>query len=314
MFNNSWLKKLLYGSFFLTMTLATSSCRISDVGIPLNTTEVETDLVLEYGEVIIQDDVQEVIIPVGISVESYNRFSSSSKFHSQSDLYDANSLLATNLIFYNPKNNKTHLLLEQKAVISQFNYLQNPDLNREVTNKITRRIATAKNQSPPAQKIIYKIIDNDTDADGKLTRADAEIGYLSNLSGKELVQITPAQTKLLNWQLAPQTNMILISLQLDSNEDKKFTREDRIAGYIYSLSQNKLQLITPEDTSLLSWKIDPKNKLTWLKLRSDSNQDSQLNEKDETILMTINLENIAITNEILSYQIKEKIREINLQK
>ena len=307
MFSANSLKKLIYGHLLLAITLVVSNCSISDVGIPLDTVEDTTELDFEYGEVIIQNEAPEVIIPVGISVESYNRWSSSSGFHSQSDLDNGNSLLATNLIFYNPKNNSTHLLLEQKAIISQFNYLQSSVLGAIVANK-------NRTESATDQKIIYNIIDRDTDGDGKLTRGDAEIAYLSDLSGKNLVPITPRKTKVLNWEFVPQTKIIVLSLQLDSDQDQKFTREDRVAGYIYNLVSSKLQLITPDYTNLLSWKIDNKHKLIWLKLRKFTNQAHQFNgDQGEINWMTIQLENIAVTNEILSNQIKEKIKEINLK-
>ncbi|MEH2043472.1 hypothetical protein [Nostoc sp.] len=80
----------------------------------------------------------------------------------------------------------------------------------------------------PTTKVwLYKIIDQDTNIDKKLNSEDGTIGYLSDLSGKNLQQITPNNTRIISWVVVPSENAIFIKIIKDSDNDKKFTKEDK---------------------------------------------------------------------------------------
>lgn len=54
---------------------------------------------------------------------------------------------------------------------------------------------------PTTRVWLYRIIDQDTNTDKKLNGEDATIGYLSDLSGKNLQQITPNNTRIIGTQI-----------------------------------------------------------------------------------------------------------------
>ncbi len=114
-----------------------------------------------------------------------------------------------NLIFYRKQDGEAHLLLNKKAIITSFDLLEVKTANKPIT-----------------RVWLYRIIDQDTNTDKKLNSADATIGYLSDLSGKNLQQITPNNTRIINWVVVPSQNAIFLKIIKDSDNDKKFTEED----------------------------------------------------------------------------------------
>lgn len=54
---------------------------------------------------------------------------------------------------------------------------------------------------PTTRVWLYRIIDQDTNTDKKLNGEDATIGYLSDLSGKNLQQITLNNTRIIGTQI-----------------------------------------------------------------------------------------------------------------
>ncbi|BAY31185.1 hypothetical protein NIES2107_30440 [Nostoc carneum NIES-2107] len=76
-------------------------------------------------------------------------------------------------------------------------------------------------------KWLYRIVEQDTNADKKLNSADAIAGYLSDLSERNLLQITPNNTQILNWVIVPSQNALFIKVIKDSDNDKKFTANDK---------------------------------------------------------------------------------------
>jgi hypothetical protein len=65
-----------------------------------------------------------------------------------------------------------------------------------------------------------------TNGDQKLDTQDAKIGYLSDLSGNNLQQITPNNSQILNWTLVQSAGAIFIKILKDSDNDQKFTEKD----------------------------------------------------------------------------------------
>ncbi|MDZ8184915.1 MAG: hypothetical protein RMX96_08690 [Nostoc sp. ChiSLP02] len=158
-----------------------------------------------YGDLIIKEQSDYLMIPVNFPDQSQDKQSNVSLSRS----YERNNLLY-NLIFYRKQDGEAHLLLNKKAIINHFEFLE------------------VKTAAKPITRVwLYKIIDQDTNADKKIDTQDAIIGYISDLAGKNLQQITPNNTQIVNWVVLPSQNAILVKILKDSNNDKKFTGEDK---------------------------------------------------------------------------------------
>lgn len=157
-----------------------------------------------YGDLIIQKSSDHIMIPVNLPDQEQDKnidLNLSRSYERENRTY--------NMIFYNQKSGESHLLLNKKAIIKAYKLLE------------------IKPKDKPTQQFwLYQIIDQDTNNDNKLNSQDAITGYISDLSGKNLQQVTPSNTQLINWEIITSENAILIKIIKDSNQDKKFTGTD----------------------------------------------------------------------------------------
>jgi hypothetical protein len=176
--------------------------RNGEQGKATDQTKSESNII--YGNLIIKEQSDYLMIPVNFTDQDRNQdnnLSVSRSYGKSSSLY--------NIVFYRKQDGEAHLLLNKKALINSFDFLEVKTTNQTVT-----RIW------------LYKIIDQDTNGDKKINTDDAIVGYISDLSGKNLQQITPNNTQVLNWVVVPSQNAIFIKILKDSNNDKKFSAED----------------------------------------------------------------------------------------
>ncbi|MHC5768012.1 MAG: hypothetical protein ACYTXI_20775 [Nostoc sp.] len=162
---------------------------------------------LIYGDLIIKEQSDYLMIPVSLTEQNEEKgidLSLSRSYENQRN----NSLY--NIIFYQKQGGEAHLLLNKKAIITSFDLLEVKAADKPIT-----------------RVWLYKIIDQDTNTDKKLNGEDATIGYLSDLSGKNLQQITPNNTRIISWVVVPSQNAIFLKIIKDSDNDKKFTKEDK---------------------------------------------------------------------------------------
>ncbi|BAZ49011.1 hypothetical protein NIES4103_16220 [Nostoc sp. NIES-4103] len=161
---------------------------------------------VDYGELIIKEKSDYLMIPVYVTDHNQNQ---EDKLNFSRSYEKANKPLY-NIIFYHKQDGISHLLLNKKAIINSFDLLETKTSNK-----------------PPTRFWLYKIIDQDTNQDKKLNSEDAVIGYLSDLSGKNLQQITPNNSQIINWVVVASQNAIFIKIIKDSNNDQKFTEKDK---------------------------------------------------------------------------------------
>ncbi|MFN6525265.1 hypothetical protein [Nostoc sp. ChiSLP03a] len=162
---------------------------------------------LIYGDLIIKEQSDYLMIPVSLAEQNEDKgvdlnLSRSYESGRNNQLY--------NIIFYQKQGKEAHLLLNKKAIIASFDLLEVKTVNK-----------------PTTRVWLYKIIDQDTNIDKKLNSEDATIGYLSDVSGKNLQQITPNNTRIISWVVVPGQNAIFLKILKDSDNDKKFTKEDK---------------------------------------------------------------------------------------
>ncbi len=164
------------------------------------TAQQKSEQNLVYGELIVKEQSDYLMIPVGLTDKNQDRL------HSYENRYN---YYYNNIIFYGKKDGKTNLLLNKKAIINGFDLLEEKKAGKS-----------------SFRYWLYQIIDSDTNGDKKLDTQDAKIGYLSDLSGNNLQQITPNNSQILNWTLVQSAGAIFIKILKDSDNDQKFTEKD----------------------------------------------------------------------------------------
>lgn len=117
-----------------------------------------------------------------------------------------------NIIFYNKKTEETHLLLQKPAIISEFYF---PFPNKAYKGK-------------KYSFLLLGVREDDTNADGYINDEDAEKIYTADLSGANMIQISPDNTQLVDWYIDSTTNNILLKVRFDSNKDQKFNYYDDV--------------------------------------------------------------------------------------
>ncbi|WP_414755136.1 hypothetical protein [Anabaena sp. CCY 9910] len=167
----------------------------------------QTQPQINYGDLVIKEPTDYLMIPVNstdreVGKEASFDYSRSSKGY---------NVLLHNFIFYRKQDGASHLLLNKKAIIQAFDLVE------------------IKTTGQPSTRVwLYQIIDQDTNKDKKFNQEDAVIGYMSDLSGKNLQQVTPNNSKIINWVVVPGQKEIFIKIIKDSNKDNKFSIGDQI--------------------------------------------------------------------------------------
>lgn len=190
------------------------------------TNEPKNQQILVYGDYMDLDSTDFLLIPLGMKVvdgkEDKGLRSKSSDEYSDSytggyrsykyNFYTLDFGNCNNIIFYNKKNDETHLLLQKPAIISQFYF---PHYDKEYTGE-------------KYYFILLGIREDDTNLDGYINNDDAETVYLSDLAGRNMFRITPDNTQLVDWFIDMSTKNILMKVRFDTNKDKKFNYYDEI--------------------------------------------------------------------------------------
>lgn len=187
---------------------------------------------ISYGDFIIKEQSDYLMIPVQVKGESDR-----SNVLESSGSYKRNNTTLHNMIFYRKQDGETHLLLDRKAIINSFDLID-----------------TKTPPQSPTRVWLYQIIDKDTNQDKQLNQKDAVIGYISDLSGKNLQQVTPNNTKIINWVVIPSQNAVFIKIIKDSNNDNKFTATDKTNFIRVNLEQPSI------GTEVISDEIEQKIK------------------------------------------------------
>lgn len=212
------ISTLLLGSVIIACDLTANNTNLAEVGNE-NTNQTKANINLIYKKIIDKAKLNFLIIPVAISPDPNSQdglpLLSSKRSSKANNIY--------NLVFYNKTNNKSHILLDKKAIIKSFDLLETQPLPRENTP------APQEDSAATNKYWLYRIIEKDTNRDGKLSVEDAVIGYISSGDGKNLVQVTPDNTQIQSWKVISQMNAILILVKFDTDNDKIFGNRDRIS-------------------------------------------------------------------------------------
>ena len=97
----------------------------------------------------------------------------------------------------------------------------------------------------------------------------------------------------------------------DSNRNRQYTDSDATAAYLYDLTSNSLQRITPEHTSIAEWKIDFADNFIFLEIQLDTDKNRQFNQYDRKSVLKYNLKTTAPAKEITTEEIRNQIKSLN---
>jgi len=176
---------------------------------------------ITYGELIAHPKSEYLMFPV-IGVYSDNDQPANNWLFSSSSETEKR---IHNIVFYDKKEGKSYLLLRNKAWILSYDLIE-----RNAPGRATKRFW------------LYRIINKDTNGDQQLTTEDAIIGYISDLSGRNLKQITPNNSQMKNWKVIESMGSIFIQILKNTNNDKKITEKDT-SNYI-RINLDNLETIT----------------------------------------------------------------------
>ena len=127
-----------------------------------------------------------------------------------------------NIAFYNSKTAAYHLLSEKKMLIQSF---ENKYLN------------TNENRNESKKYIFYNIITDDTNGDKFFSNEDASYLFISDKTGKNLKQISPANYDLQSWSFINSSNKIIMVLKKDSDKNKIFDEKDEVTTFVYDVEK-----------------------------------------------------------------------------
>ncbi len=220
------MKKAIF--IFITIMLVsctTTSERDSENDASGNSTEIQQEILdeelnavqLRYYDTIMVHGTEMMIIPIGAN-EKNNKRSSRSKFNLSNDNFKFGGdgywekdyrFTFFNLIFYDLEKDSSYLFFEnERALIHQVI----PNINKEGEDA--------------SRFIFYRIQNRDYNLDGKISSKDGEYLFISDKKGKNLIQLTPNNTKLRSWTIIKKSNIILAEVLVDINDDKKFIEKD----------------------------------------------------------------------------------------
>ncbi|BAB73754.1 hypothetical protein ACN23B_10280 [Anabaena sp. FACHB-709] len=213
---NNFLKNVVAPIFVASLSLSCNTNISQRTESAQAVGQQQTQPQIIYGDLVIKEPTDYLMIPVNstgrdIEKEASFDYSRSSKGY---------NVLLHNFIFYRKEDGASHLLLNKKSIIQAFDLVE------------------IKTTGQPSTRVwLYQIIDQDTNKDNKFNQEDAVIGYMSDLSGKNLQQVTPNNSKIINWAVVPGRKEIFIKIIKDSNKDNKFSAADQINFVKVNLAQ-----------------------------------------------------------------------------
>lgn len=96
----------------------------------------------------------------------------------------------------------------------------------------------------------------------------------------------------------------------DTNRDGKINGKDALPGYLVSLDGTKLTQITPDLTQMGWWRYDSAAKTVFVEAVQDLNGDKKYNWDDPKVLLSVNVNEPKMGQEIVPQGIKDKVEAI----
>lgn len=156
------------------------------------------------------------LIPVKLADEDediFHRFRKEfdklSESYSYGNLSDFNDL--HNVIFFNKLTGEARSLLNANIYINRF-FIPGNDTSRTDSLRF----------------ILFTTIEKDYNSDNDIDNDDGETVYITDYTGSAVKQVSPENIKLLSWHADIAGDMLYMTINMDSNSDKKFNVKDDV--------------------------------------------------------------------------------------
>ena len=177
----------------------------------LNQNQIDSildDYNFAYSNVVFIDSLEKAIIPI----TSQNHRGTGNSYRGSYDISD--SFNYWNLLFYDIRNGEINLLTKKKTGIASFR-------------------ANLKNVGPVLTKsILYTAGDTDYNQDLRLTYEDPYYLFISDINGKDFKRLSPVNEHVIEYQILPYSDKIILQTYRDSNGDLIFNNNDDIIWYL----------------------------------------------------------------------------------
>lgn len=148
---------------------------------------------------------------VSYSVSNYNRFEITGYLH--------------NLYFQHKDSVTAVPLTEEKVVIQTATYLNG------IADKIKKQL------------IVYTLVDQDTNRDGKIDTNDIKSLYISTIGGTNFTKLTPDFQELVDWNLIELQSRIYFRTIEDTNKNGEFDKNDQMRYYFLDLTASDWEIV-----------------------------------------------------------------------
>ena len=100
-------------------------------------------------------------------------------------------------------------------------------------------------------------------------------------------------------------------IEKDTNGDNLINDDDAENIYLANMSGKNMKRVNPENTKLINWTLNRKDKKIYLRLRTDSNLDKKFTKNDKMEIIVTDVENPSLEPVFLiNEETKQKIRKI----
>jgi len=183
----------------------TSSIKIADLPILMDGTKY---LIHPVGDVRVYDDYSKVYgssktNQVSYAISNYNRFELTGYFE--------------NLKFQHIDSTAIHPLTETKMQIQTVTYLNT------IAEKFKKQV------------LVYTLVDNDTNKDGKIDQNDIKSLYLSNIDGTQFTKVSDDYNELIDWNIIEAQKRLYLRSIEDINKNGAFDKKDKVHYHFVDL-------------------------------------------------------------------------------
>jgi hypothetical protein len=218
---------LLYA---LPLLVALAACSSKDASSEVATSSVAQQAVkaklrIPVGDPVLIDSSDYVMYPLSLTeivTEEKAEYGGS---------YSERATTYWNILFYNPRNNQSHLLTPEKLVISSYAGQNSGNSSDSDGSQKAYLRASA------ADKLLYfSATTTDFNHDEQLTDTDPTYLFISDKSGEDFRQVSPDSLHVTGWEIQRNTGKILLQATQDSNHDRKFCEGDESIPYVYDIA------------------------------------------------------------------------------
>ena len=179
-----------------------------------------------YETPILPDSSTHALIPMNIKDEGRGSKLTLSSSYEYDGTYMPRSW---NLLFLNLRDNGTHLLTEKKVRVDGIH-----------THKRDQGLLLSR-------YVLYMLIEDDLNADGKWDHSDPSHLSISHLDGSGLTAISPKDEDLIGWDVIQGRDKLIVRTRVDGNADHKYEDHEDMRVYIYDVAVEQLQPVVSSD-------------------------------------------------------------------